>query len=88
MTPITICVPWMTGRRSVRIVSARVRDLTGVERVHADPDRGRLVVYGTVTAEQVRTAVAEARCQAIGDGGTALEGDQPDRPPGTTGRRS
>jgi hypothetical protein len=83
MTLITICVPWMTGRRIVRIVSARVRDLTGVERVHADPDRGQLVVLGTVTEEQVRTAVAEARRQTIGDGGTAIDqGDRPDRPPG------
>lgn len=91
MTPITICVPWMTGRRCVRIVSARLRDLPGVDLVHADPSTGALLVLGNVTAEQVRAAVAgaEAECQAIGDGGTYRNrGDHSDPPSGTTGQRT
>jgi copper chaperone len=84
MTPITIYVPWMTGRRCVRIVSARLRDLPGVDLVHADPSTGALLVLGSVTAEQVRAAVAEAERQAIGDGGTY---DDSDGPAGTTGQR-
>jgi copper chaperone len=93
MTPITICVPWMTGRRCVRIVSARLRDLPGVDLVHADPSAGALLVLGSVTAEQVRAAVAEAEaeaeCQAIGDGGTYRNRcDHSGPPSGTTGQRT
>jgi hypothetical protein len=89
MIPITICVPWMTGRRSVRIVSARLRDLPGVDLVHADPGTGALLVLGSVTAEQVRAAVAEVESQAIGDDGTYRERrDHPDRPSDPTGQRT
>jgi len=89
MTPITICVPWMTGRRCVRIVSARLRDLPGVDLVHADPSTGALLVHGNVTAEQIHAVVAEAERQAIGDGGMHDErGDHSDRPSGTSGQRT
>ena len=89
MAAITICVPWMTGRRCVRIVSAWVRDLPGVDLVHADPSTGMLLVLGSVTAEQVRAAVAGAECQSIGDGGAYRDrGDQSDRPSDPTGRRT
>ncbi len=59
MTPITMRLPGMTGRRCARIVSALLRDLPGVEMVQADPATGVLVVHGSVTAEQVALALTE-----------------------------
>jgi hypothetical protein len=67
MDSLTMWLPWMIGRQSVRIVSACLRDLPGVETLHADPATGMLVVCGSVTAEQVRAALPEARCQGVDD---------------------
>jgi copper chaperone CopZ len=57
---LTMRVPGLTSRRAVRVVSARLRDVPGVESVEVDAPAGWVVVRGPVDAQQVRTALVEA----------------------------
>ena len=60
MAVITLHVPGMTCRSLVRVVTARVRDLPGVQTVEANADTAVLIVHGTATERQVCGALAEA----------------------------
>ena len=57
---LTLCVPGLTCRHAVRLVSARLRDVPGVESVEVDGPAGWVVVRGVVDARQVRAALVEA----------------------------
>jgi copper chaperone CopZ len=57
---LTMCVPGLTCRHAVRVVSARLRDVPGVESVEVDGPAGWVVVRGAVDAQQVRAALVEA----------------------------
>jgi copper chaperone CopZ len=57
---VTMRVPALTGRHAVRVVSARLRDVPGVESVEVDGPAGWVVVRGPVDAEQVRAALVQA----------------------------
>ena len=57
---VTVCVPGLTGRQAVRVVSARLRDVPGVQSVEVDAPAGLVVVRGPVEARQVRAALVEA----------------------------
>ena len=56
---LTMRVPGVTCRRAVRVVSARLRDVPGVESVEVDGPGGRVMVCGPVEAEQVLAALVE-----------------------------
>ena len=56
---LTMCVPGLTCRHAVRVVSARLRDVPGVESVEVDGPAGWVVVRGQVDARQVRAALVE-----------------------------
>lgn len=60
MPRTTLTVPAMTCRHAVRVVTARLRDLPGVETVEADPRSAVLVVAGEVSEHAVRAALAAA----------------------------
>ena len=57
---LRMCVPGLTCRHAVRVVSARLRDVPGVESVEVDAPAGWVVVGGPVDAQQVRAALVEA----------------------------
>ena len=57
---VTMRVPGLTGRHAVRVVSARLRDVPGVQSVEVDGPAGLVVVRGPVDAQQVRAALVEA----------------------------
>ncbi len=57
---LRMCVPGLTCRHAVRVVSARLRDVPGVESVEVDGPAGWVVVGGPVDAQQVRAALVEA----------------------------
>jgi copper chaperone CopZ len=57
---LTMRVPGLTCRHAVRVVSARLRDVPGVESVEVDGPAGVVVVRGPVDAQQVRGALVEA----------------------------
>jgi len=57
---LTMCVPGLTGRHAVRVVSARLRDVPGVLSVEVDAPAGWVVVRGPVDAQQVVAALVEA----------------------------
>lgn len=52
-------VPGMNGRQLVRLVTARLVDLPGVELVRADGATGIVVVQGAVSEEELRVALAD-----------------------------
>lgn len=56
----TLTVPAMDCRHAVRLVTARLRDLPGVETVEADPRSSTLVVQGEVPERTVRSVLAAA----------------------------
>ena len=56
---IVLRVPRMTSRRSVRTVTAGLRDLPGVETIQADSVTASLVVEGTVLEQDVRLVLTE-----------------------------
>ena len=55
---LTMCVPGLTCRHAVRVVSARLLDVP-VESVEVDGPAGWVVVRGPVDAQQVRAALVE-----------------------------
>ena len=57
---LTMCVPGLTCRHAVRVVSAMLRDVPGVESVVVDGPTGLVVVGGPVDAQQVCAALVEA----------------------------
>jgi copper chaperone CopZ len=57
---LTLCVPGLTYRHAVRVVSARLRDVPGVESVEVDGPAGWVVVRGPVDPQQVRAALVAA----------------------------
>jgi copper chaperone CopZ len=57
---VTMCVPGLTGRQAVRVVSARLLDVPGVESVEVNAPAGWVVVRGPVDAQQVRAALVQA----------------------------
>ena len=60
MMAVTVCVPGLTCRHAVRVVSARLRDVPGVQSVEVDASAGLVVVRGSVDAREVRAALVEA----------------------------
>ena len=57
---LTMCVPGLTSRHAVRVVSAQLRDVRGVQSVEVDAPAGLVVVRGPVDAREVRAALVEA----------------------------
>ena len=57
---LTMCVPGLTGRHAVRVVSAQLRDVRGVQSVEVDAPAGWVVVRGPVDAQHVRAALVQA----------------------------
>ena len=57
---LTMCVPGLTCRHAIRVVSARLRDVPGVQSVQVDAPAGLVVVRGPVDAREVRAALVEA----------------------------
>ncbi len=57
---VTMRVPGLTGRHAVRVVSARLRDVPGVQSVEVNASAGLVTVRGPVEARLVRAALAEA----------------------------
>lgn len=58
MTELTLFVSGMRCRRCVREVTARVRDVTGVETVIADAGRSQVRLCGSMTFGEVLGAFA------------------------------
>lgn len=58
MNEIELTVSGMSCRRCVREVTARLRDVTGVERVTADPVRSVVHLVGSMTQHDVMAAFA------------------------------
>ena len=52
----------LNARHLLRQVTARLRDLPGVDLVHVDGNIGLVIVQGTVSADAVGTALADAGC--------------------------
>ena len=57
---LMMCVPGLTCRHAVRVVSARLRDVPGVQSLEVDAPAGLVVVRGPVDAREVRAALVEA----------------------------
>lgn len=57
---VTLCVPGLTCRHAVRVVSARLRDVPGVLSVQVDAPAGLVVVHGPVDTRDVRAALLAA----------------------------
>ena len=76
MAVIELHVPGMTGRHSVRVVTARLRDLPGVVMVAADAAAAEVVVHGDVSEDQVRAVLADVMFPGSGDcdGGETASG--------------
>jgi copper chaperone CopZ len=56
MNEMELTVSGMACRRCVREVTARLRDVTGVERVTADPVRSTVQLVGSMTRADVLAA--------------------------------
>jgi len=61
MTQLILYVEVMRSRREVREVTGRLRDVSGVETVTADPSQSLVRVGGSMTVEAVLTAFASSR---------------------------
>ena len=57
---LTLCVPGLMCRHAVRAVSARLRDVPGVQSVEVAAPAGLVMIHGPVDARQVRAALVEA----------------------------
>ena len=60
MTQLILYVEEMRSRREVREVTGRLRDVSGVETITADPSRSLVRVGGSMTVEAVLEAFASA----------------------------
>jgi copper chaperone CopZ len=67
---ITFRVPRMTCRRDVRAITARLRDLPGVEGIQADASTGSLVVEGRMSAQEVHAMLNDMGFPADGRAST------------------
>ena len=56
MHQLTLYVDGMSDRRSVREVTARLRDVPGVETVNANPVDGAVRLWGSMRLDDVLTA--------------------------------
>jgi copper chaperone CopZ len=56
---VRVSVPGLTCRHAVREVSARLRDVQGVQSVEVDAVSGRVVVRGAGDPREVNAALAE-----------------------------
>ena len=52
-------LPPLKCRRLIRVVTARLRDLDGVQLVRVDGNTGRVYVQGAVSNEDMRNALAD-----------------------------
>jgi|tagenome__1003787_1003787.scaffolds.fasta_scaffold20620850_1 copper chaperone CopZ len=59
VSTVTLHVPGMSCRHRVRVVTARLRDLAGVDTVVANVDTAMLVIDGSVTEARVRAVLTE-----------------------------
>jgi hypothetical protein len=59
---VKLQLPDLDGRRLLRQVTARLRDLPGVDVVHVDGNIGLVIVQGTVSADAVGIALADTGC--------------------------
>lgn len=57
---VNMVVPGLACRHAVRAVSARLRDVPGVQSVEVDAPAGLVVIHGPVDARQVRAALVAA----------------------------
>jgi hypothetical protein len=64
---VTLQVPELRGRGSVRVATARLRDVSGVEVVQANLVTGVIVVQGSMSEEAVRVALASVGLPAEGE---------------------
>jgi len=60
MMAVTLSVPGLSGRHAVRVVSARLWDVPGVQSVEVDAPAGVVLVGGQVDVGQLRAALVEA----------------------------
>lgn len=68
MTTVIVSVPGMCCRHDVRAVTARLRDLEGVETVQADAATATVMVRGAVSEEAVRRSLEEIGFRAPASG--------------------
>jgi copper chaperone CopZ len=68
LTVVIVNVPDMCCRHDVREVTARLRDLDGVETVQADAGTAVVTVRGTVSEDLVRRTLEEIGFHTQGSG--------------------
>jgi copper chaperone CopZ len=74
MDEIDLVVGGMSCRRCVREVTARLRDVPGVERVTADPSRSTVHLTGSMTPGDVLAAFAGTAYRPVLRTGPATPG--------------
>ena len=79
---ITVHVPAMTARQDVRVISALISDVPGVETLRADLATGTVQVTGSADAATITTAIIAAGYPAVDY--TAAPATDFHPPPGTT----
>jgi copper chaperone CopZ len=76
MRDLHLLIGGMGCRSCVREVTARLRDVTGVERVIADASTNRVVLCGSMEADDVMRALSSSTFTAriVSEGPTAASG--------------